>query len=577
MIPFVIPKTPVDSPELDLGVSSKGKVGVKQEGFNSILATYLGKIEGEVDSNSRLPEASSLTNEEEKHKKNGLIEPHVPLTFLHLDFLVCQEVVEKPEVEVTPEIVGGSGQSQLIAEDESVREVELPGYFQESQTTDATGPIANLVDQRKIPVESLVTPAQSSFMTPPVAPPPQSLMTPPVAPPPELLVTPSVVSLGREDYSSWDDAKSVDHEQLVVTELSPHPVLEGFEPFTLDDALVQGSPDWGLSLATGPDRFPRAMRTTAEGNKQEEDALQLSTDVSNRPLIESEAEMTIGQNEVNSSNLEAMESIIVEKSPMPNPLEHLAYQPQQVAFSRVAPQDEQSSFAVRSEAVPEDAVTNSIQESNSSEVLEVTGHQEEVTENPLFEEPSKEVVVEKPKRAENVVVAKDLHHAGEIQMLVKPPQTDPVNTVAKVQSKPVLDLQASKTVIPKLTEQIQSLVREERTEVRIQLKPEHLGELKIKLSLERGIMMAEFVVENEAVREVIASQLPQLQTALQEQGANVAEMMVNVGFGQGKRDHETPARPRQANLQNRGQLQSGSVSGSPYLGKNPWNQVDLRA
>lgn len=141
----------------------------------------------------------------------------------------------------------------------------------------------------------------------------------------------------------------------------------------------------------------------------------------------------------------------------------------------------------------------------------------------------------------------------------------------------IMDLQDSAT-IPKLAENIQTLIREDRSEVRIQLKPDHLGDMRIKLSLEKGIMVAEFVVENETVKEIIASQLPQLHTALQDQGAQVGEMMVNIGFQNQEQNEEPPSRSRQPQQQTRMQA-SGTTSQkdtSAYLGRTTWNQVDLK-
>lgn len=143
-----------------------------------------------------------------------------------------------------------------------------------------------------------------------------------------------------------------------------------------------------------------------------------------------------------------------------------------------------------------------------------------------------------------------------------------------------LDLHDQEAFFPKLVQNIQSVVQGERTEVRIQLKPDHLGELKIKLSLEQGIMKAEFVVENETVREVLASNLPQLHTALQDQGNQVAELMVNIGFGQNDQNEQGQARPRKLNNQvKQGFEESTTINdgNETYLGRTRWNQVDVKA
>lgn len=148
----------------------------------------------------------------------------------------------------------------------------------------------------------------------------------------------------------------------------------------------------------------------------------------------------------------------------------------------------------------------------------------------------------------------------------------------ETQMRAVLDFEDRENLLPKLVQKIESLVQDERSEVRIELKPEHLGELKIKLSIERGIMVAEFVVQNQAVREVIASQLPQLQTALQDHGGSMADVSVSVGLSHKGPDDEREPRSGQSRQHGQGRLQKASTFGSEraYLGRSAWNQVDVR-
>lgn len=181
---------------------------------------------------------------------------------------------------------------------------------------------------------------------------------------------------------------------------------------------------------------------------------------------------------------------------------------------------------------------------------------------------------------ENIVIPRPIHARGEAvaPVSLKTYESLVENADAKPQIRAVLDFQDKEQLIPKLVQKMESLVQDERTEVRIQLKPDHLGELKIKLSLERGIMVAEFVVHNETVREVIASQLPQLQTALQNQGSNMADVSVNVGLGHKGADERGKPGSKQPGQDGNGRLQR-AVASRPeqaYLGRSIWNQVDVR-
>lgn len=69
-----------------------------------------------------------------------------------------------------------------------------------------------------------------------------------------------------------------------------------------------------------------------------------------------------------------------------------------------------------------------------------------------------------------------------------------------------------------------------------------------------------------------------MHTALQEQGTQVAKMMVNIGFGEKGQEEEQQARSRQfagqSKINSQGSLaQDNKIA---YQRNNPWNQVDLR-
>jgi len=169
---------------------------------------------------------------------------------------------------------------------------------------------------------------------------------------------------------------------------------------------------------------------------------------------------------------------------------------------------------------------------------------------------------------------------AEVPMQPNNPTLTPLLEIPAVETeiRAVLDIQDRDNLLPRLVETIETLVYEERSEVRMQLKPDHLGSLEVKLSMERGIMVAEFIVQDQQVREIIASQLPQLQTALQDQGTHMADVSVSIGLGHRGADGEGQQRSKQQHQQSYGRLRESSVmeSEKAYLGRNIWNQVDVR-
>jgi flagellar hook-length control protein FliK len=61
------------------------------------------------------------------------------------------------------------------------------------------------------------------------------------------------------------------------------------------------------------------------------------------------------------------------------------------------------------------------------------------------------------------------------------------------------------------------------------LKPESLGKLSLKVVTERGIVVANFVAENEQVKAAIETNMQILKDALEKQGLSIQGFNVSVG------------------------------------------------
>lgn len=68
------------------------------------------------------------------------------------------------------------------------------------------------------------------------------------------------------------------------------------------------------------------------------------------------------------------------------------------------------------------------------------------------------------------------------------------------------------------------------TQMVIKLKPEHLGELTLKVSVDHGVVSASFHTENAQVRAMLESSLTQLRQDLQNQGIKVDTVSVYAGL-----------------------------------------------
>ena len=87
-------------------------------------------------------------------------------------------------------------------------------------------------------------------------------------------------------------------------------------------------------------------------------------------------------------------------------------------------------------------------------------------------------------------------------------------------------------VIDQIVEQTKVIAKTQNTEMIMQLKPEHLGELTLKVVSENGVINASFHSNNPEVRSLIEASLPQLKQDLANTGLKVDNVSVYAGLSQ---------------------------------------------
>lgn len=65
-------------------------------------------------------------------------------------------------------------------------------------------------------------------------------------------------------------------------------------------------------------------------------------------------------------------------------------------------------------------------------------------------------------------------------------------------------------------------------EIKITLRPQHLGDVTLKILTDNGIITAQFEAQNQRVKEIIESNFNQLKDSLQSQGIEISNLQVNV-------------------------------------------------
>ncbi len=91
-------------------------------------------------------------------------------------------------------------------------------------------------------------------------------------------------------------------------------------------------------------------------------------------------------------------------------------------------------------------------------------------------------------------------------------------------SAPVMKESVIDQVVPNLTRMFQR----GETRVEMQLFPKELGSMKVEVLSDKGLVTANFRVENQDVRQIVEAALPELRQSLEKQGIEVDQIQVNV-------------------------------------------------
>lgn len=106
-----------------------------------------------------------------------------------------------------------------------------------------------------------------------------------------------------------------------------------------------------------------------------------------------------------------------------------------------------------------------------------------------------------------------------------------INNQTQVQ-KPELSMpQPVRTteVINQVVEQAKVVIGQDKSEMIIHLKPDHLGKLELKVVTEQGIVAAKFIAESNQVKEIIETNMQLLKDSLEKQGLSIDNVSVQVG------------------------------------------------
>jgi flagellar hook-length control protein FliK len=90
-----------------------------------------------------------------------------------------------------------------------------------------------------------------------------------------------------------------------------------------------------------------------------------------------------------------------------------------------------------------------------------------------------------------------------------------------------------KELISQVVNKAQLLLKQNSSEMNIQLKPDFLGKMTIKVTLADGVVTARFLTENQQVKNVLEQNIQSLRQSLEAQGIKVDKTEVNVQLDSG--------------------------------------------
>ncbi len=98
-----------------------------------------------------------------------------------------------------------------------------------------------------------------------------------------------------------------------------------------------------------------------------------------------------------------------------------------------------------------------------------------------------------------------------------------------VDNKPV----EVKEVMDQIVKKAELVLKQNVSEMKINLKPEFLGKMTIRIAVEQGLVTARFITENLQVKHLLESNLNTLRQSLESQGIKVERTEVNVQLNNG--------------------------------------------
>lgn len=137
--------------------------------------------------------------------------------------------------------------------------------------------------------------------------------------------------------------------------------------------------------------------------------------------------------------------------------------------------------------------------------------------------------------ADEVSAAREVR--SDSPLLIQRTESISYTTAAEQTAKADLQAAAAEVDTSDIVEQIvrkaELMVKQNSSQVKIELQPEFLGKLTIKVVMEEGAVTARFITDNHQVKQMLESNINLLKQSLEAQGMRVERAEVNVQLNNG--------------------------------------------
>lgn len=189
--------------------------------------------------------------------------------------------------------------------------------------------------------------------------------------------------------------------------------------------------------------------------------------------------------------------------------------------------------------VPKEVVETESSQNKVTYIVESNSEKAEFTTEENGQQPTATDVVAKSRMSNET----NEQEAGQQNLAGNTPQTEAsgFNNTANVQETPnttYTELARTQEILDQIAEYVKVNARPEVTEMEIQLNPSSLGTVNLQVAAKDGVITAQLIAQNEAVRQALETQAFVLKDNLEQQGIKVEAVEVTIASHEFERNLE---------------------------------------